>query len=238
MKKQPSPPDSLPLWELAENDENRNRARVFERDWHEAYRLAGYRPAIDDYLPVASTQRLAALLALARVDMACRNDTRDRPRVEDYLHLVDPDELTVEFIAALAFEEYMLRYDDGEEPKLREYRARFPGAFSLFQELVLIQQAVAGEMLEEDCGCGEGNHDDYPEPGQVIGNFELIEVLGCGNFAKVYLASDLSMVGRQVALKVSVDNQLEWLTLARLQHTHIVRSIRMAVRCLRIGNLT
>lgn len=222
MKKQPSPPDSISLWELAENDENRNRARVFERDWHESYRLAGYRPAIDDYLPVASTQRLAALLALARVDMACRYDTRDRPRVEDYLHLIDADELTIEFLAGLAFEEYMLRYDDGEEPKMREYRSRFPGAFGLFQELVLIQQAVVGEMSDLDCGCGEGNHDLYPEPGQVIGNFELLEILGCGSFAKVYLARDLSMGGRQVALKVSEDNKLEWLTLARLQHTHIV----------------
>ncbi|MFM7130866.1 MAG: serine/threonine protein kinase, partial [bacterium] len=222
MKKKLNQPEPTSLWDLAENDDNRNRARVFERDWHEAYRLAGYRPAIDDYLPVESTQRLAALLALARVDMACRYDVRDRPRVEDYLHLIDTDELTDEFVAGLAFEEFMLRQEQHEQPKAREYRARFPAAFSLFHELVLIQEALAGDGNTEICGDATDKLESFPEPGEVIGNFELIDILGSGSFARVYLARDSAMGNREVALKVSLDNQLEWLTLARLQHTHIV----------------
>ena len=222
MKKKLNQPEQTSLWDLAENDDNRNRARVFERDWHEAYRLAGYRPAIDDYLPVESTQRLAALLALARVDMACRYDIRDRPRVEDYLHLIDADELTDEFVAGLAFEEFMLRQEQHEQPKAREYRARFPDAFGLFHELVQIQEALAGDENSEICSDISDKLENYPAPGEVIGNFELIDVLGSGSFAKVYLARDSAMGNREVALKVSLDNHLEWLTLARLQHTHIV----------------
>lgn len=222
MKKKPSPPEQISLWDLAENDDNRNRARVFERDWHEAYRLAGYRPAIDDYLPVESTQRLAALLALGRVDMACRYDIRDRPRVEDYLHLIDADELTPEFVAGLAFEEFMLRQEQNENPKLREYRSRIPIAFGLFHELVLIQEALAGDAASEICGSSDDKLESFPEAGDTIGNFELVDILGRGSFARVYLARDSAMGNREVALKISIDNQLEWLTLAKLQHTHIV----------------
>lgn len=219
---QPHQHDSKLIWDLAENEDNRNRARVFERDWHESYRLAGYRPAIDDYLPAESVARQAALLALARVDMACRFDTEDTPRVEEYLHLLDVEEVTPEFVAGLAFEEYMLRLENDEKPNLREYRKRFPGAVRLIQELFMIQEAVAGESLEDE-GCSSHQiHDGFPRIGETIECFELIDELGCGCFAKVYLARDSTLAGREIALKATRGNHREWLTLAKLQHTHIV----------------
>lgn len=219
---QPHPHDSKLIWDLAENEDNRNRARVFERDWHESYRLAGYRPAIDDYLPAESLERLGALLALARVDMACRFDTEDTPRVEDYLYFLDADEITPEFVAGLAFEEYMLRLENDEKPKLREYRKRFPGAVRLIQELFMIQEAVAGETIDGDSQASCLEHDTFPRVGETIECFELSDELGCGSFAKVYLAKDSTLAGRDVALKITRGNHTEWLTLAKLQHTHIV----------------
>ncbi len=60
-----------------------------------------------------------------------------------------------------------------------------------------------------------------PLPGQKLGDFELISVLGTGAFARVYLARQVSL-GRQVALKVSRNRGQEARTLAQLEHDHIV----------------
>ena len=58
--------------------------------------------------------------------------------------------------------------------------------------------------------------------GQKLDDFELLRVLGAGSFARVYLARQMSL-GRQVALKVSVNRGNEARTLAGLEHDHIVR---------------
>lgn len=61
-----------------------------------------------------------------------------------------------------------------------------------------------------------------PAPGERLGDFELLAVLGAGSFAKVYLARQVSL-GRQVALKVAAPRGREAQTLACLEHEHIVR---------------
>ncbi len=60
-----------------------------------------------------------------------------------------------------------------------------------------------------------------PIPGQRLGDFQVLEVLGAGSFATVYLARQLSL-GRQVALKVATNQDDEARTLASLEHQHIV----------------
>ncbi len=64
-----------------------------------------------------------------------------------------------------------------------------------------------------------------PEPPErdlgVLGDYRLIQVLGRGAFATVYLARQVSL-GRLVALKVSADMGSEARTLASLEHAHIV----------------
>src|SRR5258708_3558694 len=49
---------------------------------------------------------------------------------------------------------------------------------------------------------------EQPAPGQRLGDFFLLETLGVGSFATVFLAMQISL-GRQVALKVarSLDNE-------------------------------
>src|SRR5262245_29000259 len=58
-----------------------------------------------------------------------------------------------------------------------------------------------------------------PVPGQRLGDFQLLEVLGSGSFATVYLAQQISL-GRQVALKVATNQDSEARTLASLEHEH------------------
>jgi serine/threonine protein kinase len=61
-----------------------------------------------------------------------------------------------------------------------------------------------------------------PRAGQRVDDFELVRLLGSGSFARVFLARQVSL-GRQVALKVSVNRGNEARTLAILEHDHIVR---------------
>ncbi len=58
--------------------------------------------------------------------------------------------------------------------------------------------------------------------GDAVGDFRILNLLGAGSFAKVYLAHQVSLE-RQVALKVSSDVGHEALTMAHLEHDNIVR---------------
>jgi serine/threonine protein kinase len=62
----------------------------------------------------------------------------------------------------------------------------------------------------------------FPRPGQCLGDFELLRVLGKGSFGEVFLARQVSL-DRLVALKVTADWGREARTLAALEHDHIVR---------------
>lgn len=79
-------------------------------------------------------------------------------------------------------------------------------------------RAPAREVPEWDHETPDGSL----HPGQVIGDFEIIRILGEGSLARVYLARQLSL-GRLVALKVSATRSAEARTLAILEHEHIVR---------------
>jgi serine/threonine protein kinase len=57
--------------------------------------------------------------------------------------------------------------------------------------------------------------------GERLGDFELMNLLGSGSFAKVFLARQISL-GRHVALKVSANYGSEARTLASLEHDYIV----------------
>ena len=63
---------------------------------------------------------------------------------------------------------------------------------------------------------------DLPEPGAIVDDFLLVERLGQGAFADVWLARQASLQ-RMVALKISADEGHEPATLAQLDHPHVVR---------------
>jgi serine/threonine protein kinase len=64
--------------------------------------------------------------------------------------------------------------------------------------------------------------------GDRVGDFALLRELGCGGFARVFLARQVSL-DRLVALKVSTDVGHEAQTLARLEHEHIVQVLGVSV---------
>jgi serine/threonine protein kinase len=64
--------------------------------------------------------------------------------------------------------------------------------------------------------------------GDRVGDYDLLRELGCGGFARVFLARQVSL-DRLVALKVSADVGHEARTLARLEHEHIVGVLGVSV---------
>ena len=62
----------------------------------------------------------------------------------------------------------------------------------------------------------------FPRAGEVIDDFRLLAKLGSGRLGRVFLASQMSLADRHVVLKFTPWDALEYLTLARLQHPHIV----------------
>ena len=65
-------------------------------------------------------------------------------------------------------------------------------------------------------------HEAMPKVGDDLFGFQLLEVLGEGSFATVFLASQPQLADRLVALKVSRVFEAEPRNLARLQHSNIV----------------
>ncbi len=63
---------------------------------------------------------------------------------------------------------------------------------------------------------------ELPQPGDELAGFRIIQELGRGAFARVYLAEEIHLGRRLVAIKVSRPEGDEPQVLARLQHTHIV----------------
>jgi len=65
-------------------------------------------------------------------------------------------------------------------------------------------------------------HGGVPRPGDELAGFRIVLELGRGAFAHVYLAEEVNLGRRLVAIKVSRPDGDEPQILARLQHTHIV----------------
>jgi serine/threonine protein kinase/Flp pilus assembly protein TadD len=67
-----------------------------------------------------------------------------------------------------------------------------------------------------------GDGPRMPCPGERYLGFRLVEELGRGSFARVFLAEQEFLAGRKVALKVTLRPTREAERLAKLQHTNIV----------------
>ena len=130
-------------------------------------------------------------------------------------------ELDDESLVALLYEEYCLREEDGETPDAADYRARFPHIADSFREVLEIHDLVGRGRATALRGPARSGT-PFPEAGQTIAGFRLVEELGRGAFSRAYLAEEQHLADRPVALKVTRTGSREPQMLARLQHTHIV----------------
>lgn len=125
----------------------------------------------------------------------------------------DPD------VAGLLFQDFRLRSVRGEPVSRAEYEQKYPeyqdSLGSLFRRQDFLRSVTSvSDPISPVLA--------LPKIGDELFGFRLREQLGQGAFARVFLAEQIELAGRQVALKTSDLCGTEPQTLAQLQHTNIV----------------
>jgi serine/threonine protein kinase/tetratricopeptide (TPR) repeat protein len=208
-------------------------------DFIEAYEVVQQRDGqaeLSDFLPEPAHPLYRAVFReLVRVDLEY-NWERGQPKVvEDYQGLFPQLLQDRELLQELAFEEYRLRQLVGEDPAPTEYQRRFgvgtdgwpdlSPARVVGQNLLSKYSRTFADLQRSDPHTARRlvqAAKSMPRVGTVFLGFHLLEELGCGTFAHVFLARQGELANRYVVLKVSTAPVDESQTLAQLQHTNVV----------------
>ena len=204
----------------------------FEREWSAA------RPDLIE--EVVSTVGLGSdselVVELIRVDIDRRYGAGVEVELSSYLARFPFLREIPQSVGAICFEDYRARKSRRQSCPIGRW-SMFPGVDSQgwFQELLADTQFsreshLAGafpstaSFLSSEAGFREA--DAAGPAGEVrgdrVGDFELVSLLGEGAFSRVYLARQVSLGRRYVAVKVVDRPMQEQFHLARLQHTGIV----------------
>jgi serine/threonine protein kinase len=163
-----------------------------------------------------SIDSLVLLTALIKADLGLRFDQGQTPTAAGYLRTF-PELLSSESrVLSLVYEEYCLREERGSAPEVDSFCDRYPEWKSSLASQLRIhrefsQAAGVSRALPR-----------FPEPGEDFEEFQLLSALGKGGTSRVFLAKDLSLGGKQVALKVTLDRGHEPKVQGALDHPHIV----------------
>ena len=133
----------------------------------------------------------------------------EKPRAEDYLTRLP--NVRDEDAVRLIYEEACLRQEEGEEGVSEEILGRFPRWRDELALLLECNRALRGPKSIV-----------YPELGDQLGDLRIIHEIGRGSFGRTYIALQHSLAQRPMVLKVTPLGQHEHLSLAKLQHMHIV----------------
>jgi len=116
----------------------------------------------------------------------------------------------------LAMEEYCLRTERGEAVEIGDYAQAFGDHAASVIHLLEVQRCFSS------MGITRRETSPWPECGDEIGKFRLIEELGRGAFARVFLAEQEKLSHRRVVVKLSQLGGREAEIMARCEHPHIV----------------
>ena len=118
----------------------------------------------------------------------------------------------------LVYEEFCLRVERGEQLSVERFCQRFPD-----HKRSVWQQLEIHRLIDDNPEFLPAfTREQWPENGDSIQGFTVIEELGRGAFARVYLAEDEKLGRRMVAIKVSWHAEDEADTLGKLDHKNIV----------------
>jgi tetratricopeptide (TPR) repeat protein len=146
-------------------------------------------------------------------DMARRWAAGERPLVEEYLN-ANPD-LSRKSDAAveLIYEEICQRQLHGEPVDQDALLNRFPDWGERVRVLIDCHRLIAPDAAVRP---------SILQPGETLAGCTVLAELGRGADGRVYLATQPALADRPVVLKIGSPDGREHLSLARLQHTHIV----------------
>ncbi len=167
------------------------------------------------YLPIINhDDRRIFLVELVKLDMALSAEAGAIRRLDHYFTIA-PDLLSAGNVPIdLVLEELQLRREFGESPIATEYQQLYPQFATMLlplEQSIAANQAVTTADAPPDLDIGE-----------QLDDFTILQKLGQGAFAHVYLAQQISM-RRLVALKVSRGKGGESQSLAQFDHPNIVR---------------
>lgn len=122
-----------------------------------------------------------------------------------------------------AFDDLASKSPDERAPRLAKYRAENPRFADELASLLLAHDNADGFFEEKIPQLFSTFAPDLTlKPGDKLLHFEIIELLGEGSLARVYLARDLEL-GRLVALKVTPNQSKEARTLAHFSIDGIIQ---------------
>lgn len=113
-----------------------------------------------------------------------------------------------------AYEEYCRLREAGQQVPASEFCGRYPTYRKSLRRLIDVH-----DNLEQHPALV---HDLWPAVGDEFLGFRILQQLGAGAIARVYLASEGALGGRYVAIKVSPFGDDEALTLGKLSHPNVV----------------
>src|SRR5262245_36707567 len=152
-----------------------------------------------------------ALIGRLADDMSRRWSDGARPLTEEYLARHPQLSARPEAAVELIYEEICLREEYEPGGAVDDVLRRFPDWGPQLQALLNCHRILGG-----------GFRPRFPVPGEVIADFRILAELGRGAEGRVFLAAESALADRLVVLKVVPRASREHLSLARLQHTHIV----------------
>jgi serine/threonine protein kinase len=165
---------------------------------------------------VDSGDAIDVLAELVKADLRCRFERGQTPAVADYLEQFPELRAADSRVLSLVYEEYCLNEERGAAPDLESFCDRYPDWKSS-----LVSQLQYHRLFSQAAG-GRPSRPRFPEAGQDFEEFRLQSLLGSGGMSRVFLARDLSLGGKQVVLKVTLDRGQEPKVQGSLDHPHIV----------------
>ena len=153
--------------------------------------------------------------ALSR-DMRRRWAAGERPIAEEYFALHPEVAGDPEVAVDLIYEEFCLRQAAGEDALAADdLQRRFPR----WAPALRVMLDCHRRLIESD----RQQRPEFPQVGERVGDFLLTGELSRGARGRVFLARQSGLADRPVVLKLTpLDAGVEHLSLARLQHTHVV----------------
>lgn len=123
----------------------------------------------------------------------------------------------------LVYEEYCRRKEAGEEIGQNSFAQSFPD-----YQRSLLQVLQVHHYLENSDAVSEKKKTKWPTSGETVGDYDILEQIGRGSFAQVFLAEQISVDRRRVVLKITRNALDEVKTLAHLKHPNIVEIYTVA----------
>ncbi len=165
---------------------------------------------------VGAVDSIGVLAELVKTDLRRRFDAGQRPTAAGYLERFPELRGADSRVLSLVYEEFCLceEFDGGAD--VESFCDRYPDWKSSLQS-----QLCYHRMISQAAGAAPGLP-RFPKSGENFEEFQLLSRLGKGGTSRVFLARDLSLGGKHVALKVTLARGQEPKIQGPLQHPHIV----------------